>query len=93
MTLYAIVLTEPNAEVDARIRGKYTTDRELYDKLNDTFYLVRSDSIYSEEVAVNVGIKGYDRVKNAKGVVFRLNGVTYSGYAPGSIWEWLSLEG
>ena len=88
MTIHAIVLTEPNTEVETRIRDKYT-GREFY-KLNDTFYMVRSDGI-SEEVAVNVGIKGDDRIESATGAVFKLNGA-YAGYAQKSLWEWLSIE-
>ena len=91
MTLYAIVLTEPNAEIYARIKSKYTTDRELYDRLSDTFYLVRSDGIYSEDIAVGVGIKGDNRIESANGAVFKLNGA-YAGYAPQTLWEWLSVE-
>ena len=86
MIIYAIVLTEANAEVDERIEIKYP---RRY-KLNDTFYLVRSDSI-SEEVAINVGIKGDGRVQDVTGVVFKLNG-SYAGYANTSLWDWLTLE-
>ena len=87
MIIYAIVLTEASAEVDDRIKNEYP---KRY-KLNDTFYLVRSENI-SEEVAVNVGIKGDDRVEDVTGVVFRLNGA-YAGYAPTSLWDWLTTEG
>ena len=91
MTLYAIVLTEASDEVDTRIKEKYTTDRELYDRLSDTFYLVRSDSIYSEDIAVEAGIKGDDRIEGVSGAVFKLNGA-YAGYASKSLWEWLRIE-
>lgn len=86
MIIHAIVLTEANAEVDERIKNEYP---KRY-KLNDTFFLVRSDTI-SEEVAINVGIKGDDRVGDVTGVVFKLNGV-YAGYAQNSLWDWLTTE-
>ena len=86
MSVHAIVLTEANARVEERIIEKYPQ----HFKLNDTFFLVRSDGI-SEDVAINTGIKGDDRVEEATGVVFRLNGA-YAGYASNSLWEWLMSE-
>ncbi len=86
MIIHAIVLTEANAEVDERIQNKYP---KRY-RLNDTFYLVRSDNI-SEEVAINVGIKGDDRVEEVTGAVFKLNGA-YAGYSQTSLWDWLATE-
>lgn len=86
MIIYAIVLTEANAEVQQRIAREFPK----YYKLNETSFLVRSDEI-SERVAVSVGIKGADQVKDATGVVFKLKG-TYAGYAQNSLWEWLTIE-
>ena len=42
----------------------------------------------TQEVAVRAGIKGEDRIEDASGVVFRLNGA-YAGFAARSLWEWL----
>lgn len=76
MSIHAVVLTEANAEVSKRIEVRYPQHYAL----NNTFFLVRSEEI-TEKVAIDVGIKGDERVEDALGVVFKLNG-TYAGYAP-----------
>lgn len=76
MSIHAVVLTEANAEVSKRIEMRYPQHYAL----NNTFFLVRSEEI-TEKVAIDVGIKGDERVEDALGVVFKLNG-TYAGYAP-----------
>ena len=86
MPMHAIVLWDTNPHVAARVAEKYP----LHYQVNDTFFLVRSSEI-AEKVAIAAGIKGDKQVADARGVVFRLNGV-YSGYAPGSIWDWLTTE-
>ncbi len=52
------------------------------------FFLVSTDVI-AETIAINVGIKGDDRIEDANGVVFRLK-ASYSGYAARSLWDWLA---
>lgn len=86
MAMHAIVLWESNPHVATRIAEKYP----LHYEVNKTFFLVHSPEI-SEKVAIAAGIKGEDQVDDALGVVFKLNGA-YAGYAPRSIWEWLSTE-
>ena len=83
--IFAIVLNEPNYEIDARILSAYPTRF----KYTDTFYLVALDQVaITKEVAEEVGLKGDNRVKESSGVVFKLNSA-YSGYTDKSLWEWL----
>ena len=85
MCTFAIVLNETNPAVAERIEEKYP-DRY---RITDTSFLVADDTI-AERVATAVGIKGDDRIENAAGVVFKLNGV-YSGHSSRSLWDWLTL--
>ena len=85
MTTHAVVLIEPNAEVEKRIFDTYPKPRHF--KLTDTFYLVRNGHL-SEDIAVSTGLKGDERIEQATGVVFRLNRA-YAGYASPTLWEWL----
>lgn len=84
MSMFAIILRETNDEVAKRVREKYPTAYEM----TETCFLVQSDFI-AENVAVSVGIKGEDRIGEASGVVFRLNG-HYAGFTSRSLWDWLS---
>lgn len=83
MPVFSIVLSESNAQLVERIEDKYP---HCY-KFNDLVYLVEGDFL-AEEVAVEVGIKGDDRVEKALGAVFKLNR-SYAGYASRSLWDWL----
>ena len=85
MTTHAVVLIEPNADVEQRIIDNYPKPRHF--KLTDAFYLVR-DGHLSEDIAVSAGLKGDERIEQAAGVVFRLNRA-YAGYASPLLWEWL----
>ncbi len=85
MALHNIVLQDENDEVVKRIEKEYPNNHAV----SSTSFLVRTDEI-SEKVAIKVGIKGDDRINDASGVVFRLNGA-YSGYASRALWEWLSI--
>ena len=86
MQVHAIVLSEENAEVSERIKEKYPKHYQL----NSTFFLVRSDQI-TENVAIEIGIKGDDRINDALGVIFKLNGA-FSGYASRALWDWLDED-
>lgn len=85
MTTHAVVLIEPNADVEQRIINTYPKPGHF--KLTDTFYLVRNSHL-SEDIAVAAGLKGDERIEQATGVVFRLNRA-YAGYASPLLWEWL----
>lgn len=84
MSIFAIVLHETNSEVAQRIKTEYPNNF-MY---TDTFYLVESNSI-AATVALNIGLKGDDRIEEASGVVFKLNH-SFSGYTKRSLWDWLS---
>lgn len=83
MSIHIVLLTEPNDEVAARIKEKYPECHQV----TDTGFLVQSREI-TQDVAMKAGIKGENRVEDAGGVVFKLNGA-YSGFASRALWEWL----
>ena len=83
MSVFAIVLREPNKHVQGRVDAEYPTCFWL----SPTFAVVATDEL-TEKVATRVGIKGDDRVPDASGVVLMLGG-PYSGYTDRSLWEWL----
>ena len=85
MTTHAVVLVEPNADVEKRIGDSYP--KSACFKLTDTFCLLQERSS-SEDVAIAIGLKGEGRIEQSLGVVFELNRF-YAGYAPDSLWNWL----
>ena len=84
MRMFAVILNEANQKAAERIAKSYPT----HYRFSDTVFLVSDDAL-AETVSVNVGIKGDDRIDEAGGVVFHLNG-TYAGYTKRVLWEWLS---
>lgn len=83
MPIHIILLTTPSADVIARIEEKYPNHHQVMEGC----YLVQSKEL-TQDIAVNVGLKGEGRVEDVTGVVFKLNGA-YSGYAARTLWEWL----
>jgi len=83
MSVFAVVLDEPNPEVAARIQDQYPG----HYRLNDTLFLVSSHEV-AEKVAQAVGITGDQSSHLQSGVVFRLNHY-YSGFTSRTLWEWL----
>ena len=84
MTVFAVVLNEPNAEVERRLDSSYPG----FFRFSDTFYLAQTDDI-ADSVAARIGIKGDERIEAARGVVFKLNR-SYAGFTTRSLWDWLS---
>ena len=83
MSVFAVVLREPNEEVRNRLKAEYPG----HYRLSPTFALVPADEV-SEDIAIKVGIKGDERARNVSGVVFKLQDA-WSGYTTQSLWEWL----
>ena len=83
MAVFAIALIQPNQEVIRLINSKYPGRYEY----NSTLYLIEADAL-AEAVAVNVGIKGENRVTDASGFVIKLEEFSYSGYTTRSLWDW-----
>lgn len=84
--IFAIVLKEPNPDVDQRMQDHFAE----HFRYNDTFALVAGNpGEMAEEVALTIGLKGEHRVTDASGVVFKLN-TGYAGYTRKDLWEWLS---
>lgn len=84
MAIFAIILEEPNTDVRGRIQAQYPGHFEY----SQTFFLIESDKL-SENIAVEVGIKGDSRFEKSSGFVLKLERYTYSGYTTRSLWEWL----
>ena len=83
MSVFAVVLREPNQQVLDRLDAEYPDNFQL----SRTFAVVSSDEL-SQSVATKVGIKGENRAPGVSGAVFILQGA-YSGYTDRSLWEWL----
>ena len=83
MPIHMMLLTRPNASVVARIKERYPGHHQV----TETCYVVQTKEL-TQDVAIKAGVKGPDRVDDASGVVFKLNGA-YSGYAARTLWEWL----
>ncbi|WP_423906331.1 hypothetical protein [Candidatus Spongiihabitans sp.] len=86
MAIHAIILQNENSEVAERIAEHYRFNYPV----NEKCFLVHTDDI-SEKVADTVGFGGENKIENAVGAVFKLNG-TYSGFASSGLWEWLEME-
>ena len=81
--VFAVVLDEPNSNVEQRLRNEYAVHRHT-----DTFLLVPVEQhVTTDDVAAKAGIKGQGR--DVSGVVFKMN-AAYSGYTDKALWEWLS---
>lgn len=86
MNIYLILLLEQNADVLQQVESKYP---DSY-KYNDTTFLVFDSSPITENVAIQVGIKGDERAEDVSGFVVKLGSPpSYSGYTTRSLWDWL----
>lgn len=81
--IHMVLLTKPSEGVVALIQEKYPGHHQV----TETCYLVQTKEL-TQDVAMKVGVKGPDRIDDASGVVFKLNGA-YSGFAARTLWEWL----
>lgn len=86
MSIFAVVLIEPNDQVAQLIKDRYPNPN--HHQYNPTFYLINTDAI-AQAVAENVGVKGENRIENASGFVIKLGAFSYSGYTARSLWDWL----
>ena len=83
--LFAVVLYEPDEEVEGRLAEAY----QFHHKYTDTFYLIcAGQSVITKDIAEAIGLKGEDRVEDSSGAVFKMNSA-FSGYTQRSLWEWL----
>ena len=85
MTIFVVVLQAPNTGVVANLESKFPR----FFKYSDSVFLLESDTI-AEDVAVKLGIKGDNRIKDALGFVLKLNSFNYDGFTTRSLWDWLS---
>lgn len=84
MAIFVIALLRPNEGVSSRIVSRYPK-RFAY---NSTLFFVQAD-VLAEELAIELGIKGPERISEASGFVVKLQEFSYSGYTTRSLWEWL----
>ena len=87
MSTFAIILNEPNAEVEQRIRDAYGDCL----KVNDASWLVVGDLSVDEIIDV-IGFRGEATVANAAGFVLSLNG-SYAGRVNKDTWDWFDRAG
>ena len=86
MSVFAVVLVEPNDTVMGRLVEAYPEPDHVV--LTPTFAVVSADGI-SSDVAKKVGITGDNRVHDASGAVFQLTS-SYAGHTRRALWEWLN---
>ena len=84
LNIHAVVFTRGADKGISLLRDKY--EKNSY-KIQDDVMLVASTDLSSEIADYSSMSKGKDG-DEVLGAVFKLNG-SYSGYAPGSLWEWL----
>ena len=84
-----IVIVDPTTDSDQVIKrlNKCYPDHYSYHG-KENVVLVRTSDL-TEEVAVNIGIKGDRKLEASTGAVFKLNS-HYSGFTNGTVWEWLT---
>lgn len=87
MSTFAIILNEPNAEVEQRIRDAC----KEYLKVNDASWLVVGD-LSVEEIIDVIGFRGETTVANAAGFVLSLTG-SYAGRVNKDTWDWFDRAG
>ena len=83
--IFAVVLTEGQEKGATLLRKEYPK-AAIYE-LADNVVLVAMDDL-TGDVAKKAALTKERGTEGVRGVVFRLNG-SYTGYAPGSLWEWL----
>lgn len=86
MSMFAVILNEPNETVVSRIEETYPEPNHL--QISPTAFLVSGDLLV-EDVTSRLGFSGDAAVEGAVGVVLRLNG-TYGGRTYRTVWDWLA---
>ena len=84
-----MVIVDPTVsrgQVIERLKERYG-DHYLYHGQESVVFVRTSD--LTEEVAINIGIKGDEKIPDSSGAVFKMNS-NYSGFTNGAVWEWLA---
>ena len=87
MSVFAVVLREPNEEVSRRLEAQFSSNHFV---LSPTIAVVSTRKL-STDVATLLGITGEGRIPDVKGVVFKLQNA-YAGYESRDLWEWLEMQ-
>jgi len=86
MKIFVIVLDKQGESVKEEVYDRLKNKNVKFYRISSATFILKGEYL-SGEVAEIVGIKGDDRLKDASGVVFRID--SYSGFADPSIWEFL----
>ena len=88
MAIYHVVIDDCPAsqQVIEKLKERYP-DRYAYHE-QERLVFIRTDDI-SEEISMQIGFKGENKIEGASGAVFKMN-ANYAGYTNGGIWEWLT---
>ena len=78
MHIYLILLLTEDAAVGERVQRSYP---EAF-KYNDTTFLVTDSSPITENIAIQVGIKGDDRVDWQSAAIWRCSAARWDGASP-----------
>ena len=84
--IFAVVLRQANEVVSTKIEENYPG---AYAYTGEFYLIAAEGEVYTNDIAIRIGIKGENRIPGSSGVVFKLN-TGYSGHTEKGLWEWLS---
>ena len=87
MAVFMVIVDRQLEAVKERLDKNYPNAYYPYHNNDRVFFVASSD--IAEKIAVNLGIKGENKIDNMGGAVFRLNS-SYAGYTQNALWDWLS---
>ena len=90
MTIYAVLLPNPQPQLDTKIVSEFGGDAL---RVTDTQWLISSGIATSEDIVKRLGV--FDRSNptgpsTGNAIVFSTSG--YFGRAPTNVWEWLKVK-
>ena len=88
MTIFTILMPQPQPELAAEIMRQYPTDHFA---LNDTQWLVSSKQTVME-VSNSIGVSSLDQNFVPKGLAVIFATSSYYGRAPTTVWDWIKVK-
>lgn len=90
MHVYVVLLLSANQAVIEKLQSVYPQ----HFKYSDTIFFVEDSRPVTENVAIDLGIKGANRIDEVSGIVLKLGAFpSYAGYTKRSLWDWLGAAG
>ena len=86
MRVFVVALDADGEVASEMVEERLKRSVSDFYRLSPSVFVVSAD-LLSSELANAAGIKGDDRLSDATGVVFRIDG--YSGFTDRSLWEWM----